>query len=88
MFTDSRIYVLFKEPVHSSGNPASNGRIISEFEGMWKEEIVFQLLLLEDLIQNTESLPGTRFETGISQIRMVDTGGHQNARRIRTQNLH
>jgi hypothetical protein len=35
------MYLWFvNEHVHSSGNPAWNGRIISEFEGMWKEAIV------------------------------------------------
>jgi len=44
-----RIYGLFNEHDHSSGNPSSNGRIISEFEGIWKEAIVVQF---EPLIPN------------------------------------
>jgi len=42
LFTDSCIYGLFNEHVHSSGNSAWNGRIISEFEGFWTEAIVVQ----------------------------------------------
>jgi hypothetical protein len=42
LFTDSCIYVLFNVQVHSFGNLGSNGRIISELEGIWKEAIVVQ----------------------------------------------
>jgi len=42
--------------VHSSGNPAWNGRIISEFEGIWKEVIVVKFeALTRNMIGGSET---------------------------------